>query len=637
MDRVKDQSIGIILLLDLFPQKIQSEILNDHKFCRENGIVADTLIELPNRISRFQRSKLYKILKKCFLNQDECFLLTDKNNVEWKLSSRCIKSKIIIEMKQDSTIYNLDCFWILNPCVDERIKRLQKECKSRLLPTRDIEKWTSTFSENDIEDYVINEFEEDLANTPYGKSIELMEAMKIGKSTYESLVPQKLKYYERLVGVYSHSENIVEYTNNELEQHLKELFSNSYYSALSVTFLLSSHTSILTALKQITHNKQELLKYYDWAIINGDLISQIGLIEFGFQLLNEYPEIEPKLEKLVNIFLNEETKLQKIKLQLLSALIVFVEGELSQTKVFNGFPPFYRKLASISHASLIFRCALKNHVKLKEFADNIIDIRKLNYYCQSLVDMKLEPRWHPEYLEHNQLKNEFLGRIINSFDRNKDKIKSESLKNLLKINIQKVQNENLSGVFLPGPLEGNLEPLKLSTELIGIIEANLATGESSPKSLLPLINLASFRCIDEKYISKISKILREAKHILADTENDKAPYILDGLAKLAALTRSTELSEEVIILSRRYRYYLNVNECPEQILATYITSAAAFEDHEEWLMYIGNCINELAYLPLTKNGINSLFAWLKVLVLIEPKLRCTCGKAIEIIKVLKRS
>ena len=637
MENIKDQSIGVILLLDLFPQKIQSEILNDHKFCRENGIVSDTLIEFPNGIGSFQRSQLYKILKKCFLSQDECFLLTDINNIEWELSSRCIKNKLIIEMKQDSTIYNLDCFWILNSCVDERIKRLRKECKLRLLPNRDIEKWTSTFSQNDIEDYVINEFEEDLANTPNGKSIELMEAMKSGKCTYESLVPQKLQYYERLVGVYSHSKNIVEYSNNELEQHLKELFSNGYYSALTLIFLLSSHTAILTALKKITHNKQELLKYYDWAIINGDIISQIGLIELGFQLLNEYPDIEPKLEKLVNIFLNEETKLQKIKLQLLSALIVFVEGELSQTKVFNGLPPFYRKLASISHASLIFRCALKNYVKLKEFADNIINIGKLNYYCQSLVDMRLEPRWHPEYLEHNQLKNEFLGRIINSFDRNKNKIKSESLKNLLKDNIQKVQNENLSGVFLPGPLEGDLEPLKLSTELTGIIENNLAKGDSSPKSFLPLINLSSFRKVDEKYISKISKILREAKHILADTENDRAPYILDGLAKLAAMTRNTGLSEDVAILCRRYRDYLDVNERPEQILATYLTSAAAFEEDEKWLMYMGNCINELAYLPLTKNGINSLFSWLKVLILIEPKLRCTCGKAIEIIKVLKGS
>ncbi len=623
--------------LGLLPETIKSDIISDTQFCRQNNLSTDGVLILFNGEITVKRSHLFQKIRKAYKNPKEIYAINDETDKTWALSNHNDEGKTYIKIENGGRSFILDSFWALTPNIEDRIKKFKKEAKLRLLSELDIAYWTEILNKESLIDFDITEMEKDLMNTPISIAENLMIEMQSGQSTVESLVPQNLRYYERLIGVHSNSKHIHDYSKNELKQHIDELFLNNYNPALKLTLMVCSHSSISRGLTKIAHNGKELLKIYDWVLVNGDPISKVAAIELGIFLLEKYPDIEPKLEELINDVFSENVKAQETQYKLLSSLIILVDGELSRIKLFDGKPVYYRRMASIAHASLIFRCIKANRIKFDEFSENILALRQINYYLQSLMDMRENPRWHPEYLEQGQLKNEMLGRVTNAFDIKNWKAQNSCYETLKKYS-ELVKVDIGPDIFLLGPLEGNLEAPKLPDNINKIIEDSLATEISSPKSFLPLMNSVLFCQIELKHIFKLLDIIKESKHILVDTENANIVlYVLDGLAKVAAMTRNTELSEEIIVLCRRYRNYLNVSEYPEHILATCLTSAAAFEEDVKWLMYIGSCVNELAYLSLTKKGIRSLFDWINVLILIEPRLRCTCGKALKIIKFLNES
>ncbi len=145
---------------------------------------------------------------------------------------------------------------------------------------------------------------------------------------------------------------------------------------------------------------------------HGDRISQLGAIEVGFRVLPSRPEIEQALIRLIEQIRDDDVDGQTSGFKLLSALFCLVDGELSRIQLFRKEPPFYRRLAALSQATLIHRQFVNSAIDIDQFSKWAFSSRIEQYCMQSLADMRLEPHWDPDLAVASQMKAEFFGRIM---------------------------------------------------------------------------------------------------------------------------------------------------------------------------------------------------------------------------------
>ncbi len=102
------------------------------------------------------------------------------------------------------------------------------------------------------------------------------------------------------------------------------------------------------------------------------------------------------------------------------------------------------------------------------------------------------------------------------------------------------------------------------------------------------------------------------------------------------MTRSEKIASSVMILSRLYRDYIDVDSEPENYLSLGLVAAAAFEDKNNWAEFIGQWCTELAYLSIREDAIFRIEVMLERLCILEPYLYHTCSKALDVFKMLSR-
>ena len=127
----------------------------------------------------------------------------------------------------------------------------------------------------------------------------------------------------------------------------------------------------------------------------------------------------------------------------------------------------------------------------------------------------------------------------------------------------------------------------------------------------------------------LHKALQESKYRLPET---LSPHeMLKGLAKVAAIARSSELDSDVQILLRRYRSNIPFDLSLESLI---IASACHF-DKRAWASCLGTSLSELAFSELTVEEADLLHIYLHNLCQLEPFLWLTCGRADAAIKAFR--
>lgn len=606
--------------LNVIPPHLRGVVLSDSNFCKKNGVTTDAEVTLGNTAS-FSRSILFKVIREVFSTSFSSSIL-DSNNIEWSISI-LPNDKSVICIERQGTKFKSNVFWALMNDIELLTSIFINEAKRRNLGKIDIEQWAQVLSNTKLNDDEVTEITSDLELTPSYIEEQLSVELRNGSNKIKTLVPDDFRYYERLVGVYSDSCNIYEYSTNELSQHFDSRVNNGV-SYLDV--LLCSQESVSVSLAEKILSKEEFISLANAAIKIKDPISMIGCFEVG--VLKYLESSESKLQELFDCLC--EAEMLK-SLTLLCSMTVFVDGELARLKTFKNKPPFYRRLASISQASLITKVALEQGNEFLDIEKWAMEERGLLFYCQTFIDLRDEPRWLPGYLSPEQLRDELLGRVHNVCHKAQDSAFCTRL-------LQDLTNSSLIklNAFLPGPLEGNTEPAKLPDYMSKSLEEGM-NNQASLVAFRSLINSAQFWKVDEKYVELAVTLLENAQHELRETGDKESIFqTLNGLAKVAALVRSKKLAASVVILSRIYRVYLNVNKEPEHIMGLGLVAAAAFDDKDEWAEYIGQWMTELAYLPLEAKAISPLRNMLEQLCILEPYLYYTCGRPLEILNCLEK-
>ena len=125
-----------------------------------------------------------------------------------------------------------------------------------------------------------------------------------------------------------------------------------------------------------------------------------------------------------------------------------------------------------------------------------------------------------------------------------------------------------------------------------------------------------------------AKALRRVKYSIENADDGDSVFgLIGGLATVAAVTRGTDLAEELRVLVRVMRRRKRLNADPDDEMRVAMVAAASHEAVEDWACFAGEWITELAFEVVEKESAQSFLPKLRRLVQVEPALARHCAVA----------
>ncbi len=632
MELTPPQKTAVALnMLQLFPSSIRDTLISDSAFCLQYGIKTDAEVQFFGGKVSFKRSVFFNGIRK--ITQQECRVakISEISGREWTVERIENGGQSPIRMYDGEQEIPLPHFAALSSNREDRLTAFEQDAAEVNFYSEQATKWRDILTQRPLTDIELDELQGELTLNPIHVAQSIISEIEIGESSVTTLVPDSTLYYISLVGAYSNSRDIQEYSYQTAKGHIEQLLNWNPVEGLIHSFLLSSHSFITSVIDVGDFTDEALVQVYERIQHDGDRFSQLGAIEVGLSILEKRPIIEPYLTKLLVQIRDDTPESPQSQFELLSSLIMLVEGELARKKILREPPPFWRRLASIAHASLLERCIVRAGADYKSFSDWAVPARGPLFYLQTMVDLRVEPRWQPDMVSADQLKAEFIGRILGAANKNKKNIESTPIKEL----IFGESTESIQGLakppypYLPGPLEGSFESQNTPPdEIINEIEERLKAENLEPSSFTGLVNSALIFKLGPYHAQMAAKALRTAKHrILRKDSGAGLLPVLNGLATVAAIARSDELAKELVILCRKARYENPSIFTFDQHLSVGLITAAAYPDKTAWCQFLGDWLTELAFQPLEPNEAATMRTYVTKLCNLVPELWRTCGRA----------
>ena len=617
--------------LEFVPLLIRKTLLEDLGFREEYDFVRDGTITFPDFGIEVRTSTLFGAARKVLSGVPEKRVI-DKQGQKWKLKDINKKGELPnLSLSCGKKSFPLpDFLTVLSPNKNIRLRFLDEAASDFNLPNSASDSWRRILTERALKDDEMGPFYREFLDTPVEKARSIRDEMVNGHINTSSLVPPSRRYFERLVGVYSESTSIRDYAPKSGKKLFEQLSAWRPYEGFLFSLFLSSHAALTDEINVDQLNNEDLVRAFDFLDKHGDRISQLGAIEVGLRVLPSRPEIEQILIRLIKQIRDDDVDGQASGFKFLSALFYLVDGELSSTRLLSAEPPFYRRLAALSQAALIQRQLVNVDIDIDQFSEDMSRDRRGQHYPQSLVDMRLEPRWVPELATASQMKADFFGRILIAAKKYEQNITGSPIHDLVFGDATR-SLESLSNpldLWLPSPLEGTEDTHRtLPIQIAEAIETQLNAKEVGPSSFSALVNFVLFYRIGTDQAELAAKTLRRTNHRIPNIESKpQLVGLLSGLATVAAVARSPMLADELRILCK-YRsdteYALSIQEA----ISICLVAAASHSELSEWTEFVGKWLTDFAFDNLEVDDAQVFRAWLTYLCHIVPELWVSCGRA----------
>ena len=618
--------------LAFVPPLIRRTLLEEAAFRKEYGLKTSVVLSLGDSVAFVQRSELFGAVRR-ILSGVPAIEVPDITGKNWELKNTGAYGEapsLILSCGEQHLV--LPDFAGLSADSTMRLHFFDETASKVNLPSSARASWRTIIAKRSLEDDEFEAFQSEFRDMPISVEQSIRNIVTRGQPIeISTLVPVSRRYFERLIGAYDSSTSIRDYAAGSCKEHLEQLSNWRAYDGFLFSLLLSSHSSI-TALVGANHlNNEDLVRAFDFVEQQGDITSQLGAVEVGLRILSSRPEIEPILIRLIKQIRDDDVDKPNSNFNLLSALFLLVDGELSRTRLLSAEPPFYRRFAALSQAALIHRQLVQSNVDMAQFFEWAYNNRGEQYYFQSFTDMRVEPRWHPDFAAASQMKADFFGRIMNAAKEHEQNIRNEELADLVLRNKpgSLIYLSDPLRPYLPGPLEGAEESqISLPSEISEAIKVQLSAEELTPSSFIGIVNLAPFLRAGADTAELAAKALKLGSYRLADVKDrSQLLAILNGLAIASAITRSRALANDLRILVRRYRRDAQFALSIDEVLRVCLVAAACHAEMVAWRDFVGDWLTELAFSDLEGDDGSALYSHLRCLFLAVPELWMSCGKA----------
>ncbi|QWG13107.1 hypothetical protein KMZ29_26130 [Bradyrhizobium sediminis] len=616
-----------MMLLGMFPPKLREGALESKALRDRLSLSLEVALRLDAIGVSFRRSILFQAIRQILNDPASRVDVPDIEEVSWQLKFNA--DKRALELVREEKSHSTPDFTCLHPVAATRLEWFDRENKKFELRDDRMSAWRQTLERRPLDDEEVDELFKEYRLSPRYVSRSIENHLRRRSVAIDILVPNDIRYFERLVGQLGECRDVKEFYNKVVTLRNAELVSEDLANGFRTSFLLCAHPFGAGSIPSVEGKSEELSALFKWILSNGDLVSQVGAMEWGLTNLNEHPALDELLTKIAERIRSEDAKDREGRLRLFSALVVLVDGELAGTGICRNRPPFWRRLASIAHAAIIERAILATGMITADFVEWAMENRGFVYYLQTFIDLRREPRWLPDFIFPEQLKPEFAGRIVAAAAQ--AALEAGPLRDLILgdgDNSLRTQVE-FPDSFFPGPLEGGSPAIQSMPEDVeAALIKNLQKDEITPRSFATLVNSALVWKLDQKWADLAADRLRQAKYQLRDiTSQNEAFTLLSGLSTVAAVTRSKRLAEETRILMRVIKRKPGLEITMENAVRISLIAAAAYQDLGDWCKYVGDCLSEFAFEDMAPDKALVLRNHIAVLRLLEPALWRTSSRA----------
>lgn len=608
-------------LLRMFPPSIRSAATDDAEFRGRLGITLDADLRFDQVGITFRRSRLFGALRRTYAGEDRVEI-ADKDGKNWSFAIETDNNRVRI-ISEDGHSFLIPDFSCLSPRVQQRIEWFYREVHSTELLDSSITSWRDVLHQRPATDDEVDEILADFRDTPLSMIAALEDAFRHSSVSLSALVPSSLRYYDRLIGAPNNCSTLKDFIDSVLAARFSKETQNEHFFKLF--YLLASHPWVVDSMPITEEGKKTIQSILGWIEGRSDRISQLGFIEWALQHIDEIPEVEIPLSRIIDDFVSDSLKTSDQKTTLLSTLFVLVDGELSKAGICRDRPAFWRRLASFAQASLIERAAVSSNVPIEEFCQWVSDQGAVSFFVQTYVDMRTEPRWLPTFSSSKQLATEFVARIVTAGHKAFDKVKEAELRRAIDEARARVK---FPFSFLPGPLEGGVPPeTEIPQEIEEELRRALEVPELSSSSFTVLVNAAIIYRVETSLAVLAADELRRVKYQLKNVSDAQAFALLSGLATVAAVTRSEQLAEDTRVLMRVLRRTPGIKFVLEEAIHTALISAGAFKNKLSWSKFVGDCLTEFALGDVTAEDALMLNQYITILRRSEPTVGTSTARA----------
>ena len=620
--------------LALVPEAIRGSIIQDVEFLEAFGLSlrSEAIISFSVGI-RMKSNTLFDAIAEAD-RTNSVVTVCDENAQEWYVAFDTNDQRIRCPQltREGHTSYFPDGMLLLSD-LSAREHQFHSMADDAGLLESHRERWIKILREHALSNNEMRQVHRDLEDTPYRLMLQLRESLLGGKTTSELLVPESRRYYERLIGYLGDAESVQEHAESGAQDLITELIAWSPLNGFLLSLPLASHAAYSAVIPVANLPEDVIREAFDTLVSNGDMLSRLAAVEIGLPLLSERPWLADPICDLINIIRTEDPEAGDDGFSDLSRYFIFADSEISRLGILRGAPYYYRRAASFAQATLIQRQFNVIGADPDGFRKWIDQHFRLQFFAQSFADMRLAPRWIPDHIDAVQIKQEFVGRILNAAEANKERLGDGRLAALLRPRIAHEESLVYAAKFprpyFSGPLEGNLPPPQgLPEDAKEIIDEQLSHPELTTKSFAAAVNLANRYAIKEGLAARIAERLKNGKYHFQEIQGEEEfAAHLPGMAVLAAVTRSEELANDVQILVRKYRRDPAHKISMTTACRTVFFAAAAHEDLDGWCSYIGNAVDELAFGTITKDEAGMLRCLIWRTCEAEPELWTRIGAA----------
>ena len=623
----------------LVPPSVRDRILERIGLARWPGFPVDAVIRIEGSGAEFNRSRLFAAVRKVLVSGADVAQVEARDGTTWDVAEDAVKG-VTIAREGEGKAEAFPEFACFAPDARTRVDWFEKQRTACCIEDGAAVKWRERLADRPLENEELDGLLEDFRVTPQHWVASMHRRLRSASFGPADLVPASLRYFERLAGVPAKGVGLPEYVRGALAVHGRTVMAWDVFEGLKFMFALSAHEMVSEAIDLTSVPGEDVERVFSWLVEHGDRVSQVGAIECGLRHLGLYPEIEGHLLRLVSAVAGDEPQDTSGRLSLVSGLVMLVEGEVARRGIARRRPIFWRRLASIAHAALLEREVVDAKLEHGRLAEWARDRGALWYTMQSLVDLRQEPRWFPGFVSPEQLRAEFVGRILIAAERHRAGIEGRELGAVIWGEDSAFREGALSvAIGVPGPLEGGLEAVvAIPPKLESSIKSRLEGEELTAESFFGLVNSAVIFRADTQLSDLAAQALaRIGYQFRKSGGGDEAFALVNGLAMVGVVTRSTALAEGVRNLARMGRRHGRSSFPPHAVARVALMAAAANGGFSEWKRAVGDWVTELAFGEMSREEAIGLEQFLAVLLEMEPGLWEACGRAVAAVGAVVRS
>lgn len=631
MNRRTIDGLLVQAAMDLLPPDIQRSLLDDHEFIRRWSIATTTILTLGKDGPSFCRSRLFESARSAIRDPGSANPVEDQDGLLWQLLAEPQGEDFAFSLRAAEKHYSLIDHSALAEDVSVRTGWFERMASAIFLDRESRQRWLHRMRQSPLSDDEFVELMADIDLTPANVLRALQANLAQPSVNITTLVPNKGRYYENLVGQLGQSATVADFVEAEARPHIENLQDGNNQQGFRFALLLCSVGTIAECISIHVIDRRELVQTYDWLAKHGDPISRVGAVEVALSHLDAFPELGPFVERIVEGLLSEDPENDDSSFALLSAMVVMIASELARKHTLGDVPPFYLRHAAIAHASLVIRAINEARIDIAGFTRWVQALGTGQIYLlQGLIDLRREPRWLPDFVGADQIRHEFVGRITNAAVRNEAKIKHDSLRKLLLGPESKLaQAAQWPYPHLPGPMEGAVASGRpFPDDLLREVKTALEADRLGANAFAELVNGALLFDMQEEIAGLTAGALRRVRFSLEETDDKEKNFsLLGGLAVLAAVTRCGDLADAVRVLARVMRRRKRLNGDLDAELRIALVSSASFEDPDAWARFAGEWLTEIAFEVNDKSAAKAILPKLRQLVKLEPMLAKHCASA----------